>query len=100
MRKYKPSTQVSHVIQIGHPTLWKKAKPVKNFDEKILHLAHMLFATVRQEDGVGIAAPQIAKSVRMFVMDIHETKTRKKIHTVPPLSRRAFLPLLPHGHAA
>lgn len=84
MKKTIPP-QIMPVIQLGNPTLWKKAKTIKRFDKTLVQLAHALFATVRYEDGVGIAAPQIGKSVRMFVMDIHETKSRKKQDTHPPL---------------
>lgn len=85
MNKVTPPTQIASVIQLGHPTLWKKAKRVNVFDESLIRLAQTLFATVRHEDGVGIAAPQIGKSIRLFVMDIHQTKSRKKQDTHPPL---------------
>ncbi len=60
------------IVQVGHKTLRAKAKPVALKDisgtriQKVL--ADMKEALAREDDGVAIAAPQIAVSLRIFVV--------------------------------
>lgn len=60
------------IIQSGHPTLRKIAQPVAIKDitsPKIKDiLSRMKESLASQDDGVAIAAPQIAESVRIFVV--------------------------------
>lgn len=57
------------VAQLGHTVLRKKAKPVENIsDTKIQQLIDDLIFTVADVDGVGIAAPQVYQSLRIFIM--------------------------------
>lgn len=57
------------VAQLGQPILRKKAKRVVDFrDIKVQQLIDDLIATVKEVDGVGIAAPQVYQSVRIFIM--------------------------------
>ncbi len=57
------------IIELGNFILRQQAKPVKNIkDESIQKLIDELMLTVIQADGVGIAAPQVARSQRLFIM--------------------------------
>lgn len=61
--------QVAH---LGHPVLRQKAKVVKNIaDPEIQKLIDDLITTVMDVDGVGIAAPQVYQSHRIFIMASH-----------------------------
>lgn len=58
-----------HIIQLGHPTLCSSASPVENFtDKKLQELIDSLIATAIAANGVGIAAPQVSKSYRIFIV--------------------------------
>jgi len=52
--------------------LRKKSKIVKMVDEKILELLEDMAETMYQEDGVGLAAPQIGILKRLVVIDVGE----------------------------
>lgn len=52
--------------------LRKKSKIVKAIDEKILELLEDMAETMYQEDGVGLAAPQIGILKRLVVIDVGE----------------------------
>ena len=52
--------------------LRKKSKIVKAVDEKILELLEDMAETMYQEDGVGLAAPQIGILKRLVVIDVGE----------------------------
>lgn len=60
------------IAQLGHPVIRKKAAPVKNAKGKqIQELIDGLIATVKDVDGVGIAAPQVYESKRLFILASH-----------------------------
>ncbi|GAB4331705.1 MAG: peptide deformylase [Calditrichia bacterium] len=58
------------VIKIGHPTLRKKAKVVTDFDDKLKTLVENMIETMRLNDGIGLAAPQVNVSQQLFVVDM------------------------------
>ncbi len=57
------------ITQLGNPVLRKAASPVKNMPPKSLRaLVKSMIQTMRKARGVGIAAPQIGKSLRLFIV--------------------------------
>ncbi|MCG6137454.1 MAG: peptide deformylase [Nostoc sp. LLA-1] len=57
------------IIQLGNPILRQKAAWVDDIqDEHIQTLIDDLTATVAKANGVGIAAPQVAASYRLFIV--------------------------------
>lgn len=56
------------VLHLGDETLRQKAVPVEEVTDEIRDLAREMFITMDREDGVGLAAPQVGKSIRMFVL--------------------------------
>jgi peptide deformylase len=62
-------TELGSIIQLGNPLLRQKASLVGDIhDEHIQNLIDELIATVAQANGVGIAAPQVAKPLRLFIV--------------------------------
>lgn len=62
-------SEILSIIQLGNPLLRQQAQPIDNLLEKpIQTLIDNLLATVRESNGVGIAAPQVAQSYRLFVV--------------------------------
>ena len=51
----------------GDPVLRKRARPVTGFDEKLETLGQDMLETMYEANGVGLAAPQIGLSKRLFV---------------------------------
>jgi len=62
------------VITSENPILRQKAKKVHRFDSSIARLIDDLFETMHAAHGVGLAAPQIALSLRVFVAEYEERK--------------------------
>ena len=63
------------IITDGHPTLRKVAKKVdakEIADPLFQQLIDDMFATMYAAPGVGLAAPQVNVSKRMFVMDVQD----------------------------
>ena len=61
--------EILQIIQLGDPILRHTAQLVDDIrDERIQKLIDDLIATVEQANGVGIAAPQVAESDRLFIL--------------------------------
>lgn len=56
------------ITKIGEEILRQKAQPVEEINDEIRQLANDMFETMIDADGVGLAAPQIGRSIRMFVI--------------------------------
>lgn len=54
----------------GDPILRKKTEDIDKNHEGLKKLADDMFETMHNADGVGIAAPQIGLSLRIFVVDL------------------------------
>lgn len=52
------------------PVLAQVAKPVTKFDKELATLVQNMLYTMYHAPGIGLAAPQVGISIRMFVVDI------------------------------
>lgn len=57
------------VVAYGHPVLKKKAQPVGPDYPDLKQFIADMFETMYQSDGVGLAAPQVNRSIRIFTID-------------------------------
>src|SRR4051812_7119694 len=62
------------IVKYGDPVLETRAKPVENFDDKLAELCDDMFVSMYAANGVGLAAPQIGKSLRLAVIDVTNGK--------------------------
>ena len=53
----------------GDPVLRKKAKAIDKNHEGLAEIIENMWETMYHSDGVGLAAPQVDKSIRLFVID-------------------------------
>jgi len=65
---------IHKVITSENPILRQKAKKVHHFDPSIAKLIDDMFETMGASHGVGLAAPQIALSIRVFVAEFEDHK--------------------------
>jgi len=73
------------IVKYGDPVLEKPAKPIAKFDAELEELAEDMFATMYGAQGIGLAAPQIGKSIRIAVVDVTSGKNPEaKIVLVNP----------------
>lgn len=57
------------IVNYPSPVLLSVGKPVEDFNADLKRLVDDMFETMYAAKGVGLAAPQIAESKRLFVMD-------------------------------
>lgn len=58
------------VTKFGESVLSQKAQEVKKFDADLEKLAGDMIETMHGENGLGLAAPQVGVSARVFVIDM------------------------------
>lgn len=57
------------IVAYGHPVLKKEAQDIDKDKVDVMELSENMFETMYAAQGIGLAAPQIGKSLRMFIAD-------------------------------
>src|SRR5258706_5257077 len=65
-----PPRKIYDVVKYGDPVLEKPGAAITKFDAALEDLAEDMFATMYAAQGVGLAAPQVGKSLRIAVVDV------------------------------
>lgn len=80
------STQVLPLVLYPDPRLKKICEPVKGFGQELSHLLDRMAHTMYESGGIGLAAPQVGTSLRVFIVDIRENgaKKRKPLELINP----------------
>jgi peptide deformylase len=80
-----PARKIYPIVKYGDPVLEKPGAMVKTFDAELETLAEDMFVSMYAAQGVGLAAPQIGKSMRLAVVDVTTGKNPEaKIVLVNP----------------
>jgi len=80
-----PARKIYPIVKYGDPVLEKNTADVTKFDAELAELAEDMFASMYAAQGVGLAAPQIGKGIRMAVVDVTAGKNPEaKIVLVNP----------------
>jgi peptide deformylase len=78
-------TELPKIAQLGDPILRHQAQPVSQItDQHISKLIDSLIAAAISNQGVGIAAPQISESYRLFIIASHECDRYPDAPTMKP----------------
>jgi peptide deformylase len=65
-----PPRKIYSIVKYGDPVLEKPGAAVTKFNSELEELAEDMFASMYAAQGVGLAAPQIGKSLRFAVVDV------------------------------
>ena len=65
-----PPRKIYSIVKYGDPILEKPSAAISKFDAELAELAEDMFATMYAAQGIGLAAPQIGKSIRITVVDV------------------------------
>ncbi len=66
------------VVAYGDPVLKRVARPIEKDEFDLETLIPNMFQTMVNAEGVGLAAPQIGKSIRLFIVDTTPLENPKK----------------------
>ena len=71
------------ILIFPDPRLRKVAKKVTKFDKSLQKLADDMLLTMYDANGIGLAATQVNKHIRLIVMDLSEERNDAKIFVNP-----------------
>lgn len=63
------------IVAYGHPVLKKVAEPIDKSFPDLADFINKMFESMYESDGVGLAAPQVNHSIRLFIIDTDPFKT-------------------------
>jgi peptide deformylase len=66
------------IVKYPEPVLQQPGEPVTEFDDKLRKLVADMFETMYAAQGIGLAAPQVAVSKRITVIDLSSGKEPEK----------------------
>ena len=78
---------VREILEIPHPILRQRARRVRRIDKRILGLAYDMVETMRDANGVGLAANQVGELRRLIVLQIPEEE-EARIYFNPEIIKR------------
>ena len=72
------------IAQVGEQVLTQVAEPVSEFNDELAQLAEQMMSTMIAAEGLGIAAPQVHRSISMFIMASRPTLRYPDAPTMEP----------------
>ncbi|WP_018982132.1 peptide deformylase [Salinimonas chungwhensis] len=73
------------VLRFPDERLRNVAKPVNEVNDEIKQLVSDMFETMRDEKGIGLAATQVDRHVRVVVMDVSEDQNEPRVFINPEI---------------
>lgn len=70
LQNYSLKGEKLPIVTYPDPVLTKVAEPVTQFTPELEKLVEDMLFTMYHAPGIGLAAPQIGKSIRLFVLDV------------------------------
>ncbi len=79
------AAEILPILIVPHPALRKTARPVKAEDaEQVRALVPALYATMYKAPGIGLAAPQVGRLLRLLVIDLKPEGTPAPLTMINP----------------
>lgn len=74
------------VLSFPDERLRTVAKPVKTVNDEIKQLVSDMFETMREENGIGLAATQVNRHVQVVVMDVSAEQDEPRVFINPSIT--------------
>jgi peptide deformylase len=78
------------IVKVPDPILTQKTSLVKKIDEEILDLVDEMLAACRKANGIGLAAPQVGKSIRLCVINLEHVGLPPFALINPKITKKSF----------
>lgn len=75
---------ILEIVKYGDPVLRKKTEPITKITDDIIQLAEDMLETMYAAPGVGLAGPQVGKSLQICVIDVVPDGKRDPIVLINP----------------
>ena len=93
----KGTAKPLEVVKYGHPALRSKGRKIEKIDDSLRTLAEEMIVTMYEEDGCGLAAHQVGRSIQMAVIDVmpaHEDRPSRAWIDGRELELESLMPLV------
>lgn len=77
---------ILEVLRFPDERLRTVAKPIEKIDNEISKLIDDMFETMKDENGIGLAATQVNEHRRLVVMDVSEEQTEPRVFINPEIT--------------
>ena len=67
-----------NILHFPDPRLRTVAQPVTEFDESLRQLVSDMFETMYEAPGIGLAATQVDRHIRLLVLDVSENRSQPR----------------------
>lgn len=64
------------IVTLGHPALRRRADPIPEVTPQVRRLADDMLAVMKEHEGIGLAATQVDRMVRLFVTRAPDDRER------------------------
>jgi peptide deformylase len=95
IENYELNGEMLEIITYPDPVLTKVAEEVTEFDDELRVLCKNMLFTMYHAPGIGLAAPQIGLSKRLFVLDVdysrEETEEDSGVYTLGEFNPQIFI---------
>ncbi len=71
------------ILRYPDPKLRTVAKKVDKFDKSLENFAYSMLHTMYEDGGIGLAATQVDKHIRLIVMDVSESRDEPRFFVNP-----------------
>lgn len=75
------------ILEFPDPRLRTVARPVTTVDDGIRQLAADMFETMYEAPGIGLAATQVDRHIRLLVMDVSEDRSQPLVFINPTFEK-------------
>lgn len=85
------------VVKYGHPALRSKGRKVEKIDDALIYLAEQMLETMYAEEGCGLAAQQVGRSLQLAVIDVMpaiESRPSRAWHDGQEIELDSLMPLV------
>src|SRR5882672_7476694 len=84
------------IVKFGHPVLRQKGARIEKITPDLTRLIEDMFETMYAAAGIGLAAQQVGRALRLTVIDVRGVKDRPSTLEVDgkPAEVPAFMPLV------
>ena len=72
-----------NILKFPDPRLRTVAKKVEKFDKSLEMLAKDMLHTMYEDNGIGLAATQVNRHIRLIVMDLSEERNEPRVFVNP-----------------
>jgi peptide deformylase len=73
---------ILEIVKYGEAVLRRKGKPVGKITDELRELAEDMIETMREANGVGLAAQQVGVALQMTVLEVEELEDRPSTMTI------------------